>query len=45
MIIVLGVILQEAWFTATSIDDTLFAVSETGYSNDVLSLEWLKHFD
>ena len=43
MIIVLGV-LQEAWFTATSVD-TLFAVSETGYSNDVLSLEWLKHFD
>ena len=46
MIIVPGTIHQEAWFTSTFIDDdTLLAVSETGYSNDVLSLEWLKHLD
>ena len=40
MIIVPGTIHQETWFTSTSIDDvTLLAVSETGYSNNVLSLE------
>ena len=46
MIIVPGAIHQERWFTTTDIDDdTLLAVSDTGYSNDMLSLEWLKHFE
>jgi hypothetical protein len=26
-------------------DDTLLDISGTGHSNDVLSLEWLKHFE
>ena len=46
MVIVSGIIHQERWFTTTGIeDDSLIAVSDTGYSNDILSLEWLKHFD
>ena len=46
IVIVSGVIHQEQWFTTTGIDDdTLLAVSDTGYSNDILSLEWLKHFE
>jgi hypothetical protein len=46
MVIVSSIIHQERWFTTTNIDDnTLLAVSDTGYSNDVLSLEWLKHFE
>ena len=40
MIIVPGAVHQERWFTTTDIDDdTLLAVSDTGYSNDMLSLE------
>ena len=46
MIIVPGAIHQERWFTTTDIDEgTLLAVSDTGYSKDMLSLEWLKHFE
>ena len=26
-------------------DDALLAVSDTGYSNDILRLEWLKNFE
>ena len=33
------------WFNNDIEDNTLFAVSETGYSNDELSLDWVKHFD
>ena len=33
------------WFNNDIYDNTLFAISKTGYSNDELSLEWLKHFD
>ena len=40
-------ILQERrrWYTSTKIpDDTLIALSDTGYSNDDISLGWLAHF-
>ena len=46
MVIVSGVLHQERWSTATNIEDnTLIAVSDTGYSNDVLCFEWIKHFE
>ncbi len=45
-IIMSGVLQQEIWFTQTNIDDDyMVAVSETGFSNDKLSYNWLKHFD
>ena len=34
------------WFNNNDIEDSILsAVSETGYSNDELSLDWVKHFD
>ena len=37
---------QETWYTRTNLPGNyLIAISETGYSNDILSLEWIKHFD
>ena len=46
MIIVSGVLHQERWSTITNIGgDTLITVSDTGYSNDVLCFEWIKHFE
>lgn len=46
MIIVPGVIHQEAWYTTTSIPDNyLVATSETAYSNDELTIKWLAHFN
>ena len=40
MVILKGVLLQERWFTTTNIgDDYLIAVSDTGYSNDVLCFQ------
>ena len=46
MVIVSGVLHQERWSTTASIGgDTLIAVSDTGYSNDILCFEWIKHFE
>ena len=46
MVVLKGKQLQECWFDCTSIDDdTVVAVSDSGFSNDELSFEWLKHFD
>ena len=46
MLILPGALHLEDWYTNTNLDDDyLLAVSETGYSNDLLSLEWLQHFD
>ena len=46
MIILLGVIHQEPWYTTTSIsDDYLVSTSETGYSNDDLTMKWVAHFN
>jgi len=45
MIIVPGVIHQQPWYTGTSIpDDYLVGTSETGYTNDELTMKWLQHF-
>ncbi|RPB04330.1 DDE-domain-containing protein, partial [Choiromyces venosus 120613-1] len=45
LVIIPGVIHQEPWYTTTSIpDDYLIGRSETGYSNDELSMKWLAHF-
>jgi hypothetical protein len=44
MIILSGVLHQAKWFTKLP-DNYLIGISETGYSNDELSMEWLKHFD
>ena len=46
MIILPGTLHMEDWTTKTNLeDDVLLAVSDTGYSNDTLCLEWLYHFD
>lgn len=43
MIIISGKTHQGSWFQHLH-DNTLIGVSETGYTNDDLTLEWLKHF-
>lgn len=36
----------EKWFEENDLDDDVaVAVSDSGYSNDEISLEWLEHFD
>ena len=46
MIIVPGVIHQQSWYIATSIPGNyLVSTCETGYSNDVLTIDWLVHFE
>ena len=45
MVIVSDVLHQERWSTTDIEGDTLIAVSDTGYSNDVLCFEWIKHFE
>ena len=45
-IILSGKIHQEWWYTCTSLEeDALVSVSNSGFSNDQLSLEWIKHFE
>ena len=46
MLILPGTLHLEDWTTKTNLDDNvLLAVSDTGYSNDQLALEWISHFD
>ena len=45
MIIFLGSLLMEHWFSSDIQDEALFAVSDTGYTNNELTLEWLTHFE
>lgn len=46
IIIVPGIIHQEQWYTSTSVpNDYLIGTSETGYSNDELTIKWLVHFE
>ena len=46
MVVLKGKQLQERWFDCTSIDDdTAIVVSDSGFSNDELIFEWLKHFN
>ena len=45
-IILSGKIHQECWYTCTSLEeDALVSVSNSGFSNNQLSLEWIKHFE
>jgi Tc5 transposase DNA-binding domain len=37
--------LQERWIIDSLYDQTALACSATGYSNDEINLEWLRHFD
>ena len=45
MIIIAGVNILEKWGHNDLAEDILLATSESGYSNDILALEWLRHFD
>ena len=46
MIILPSVLHLEQWYTSTGLEyNVLVATSETGYSNDELSLGWLRHFE
>ncbi len=45
-VIIPGVIQMKDWFIRTNLPDNyLVATPESGYSNDVLTMEWLRHFD
>ena len=45
-IILSGKIHQECWYTRTSLEhDALVSVSDSGFSNNQLSYEWIKHFE
>jgi hypothetical protein len=46
MVILPGKVHQEHWYSKLDMeDDYLIGVSESGYTNDYLALEWLKHFN
>ncbi len=45
MIIAIGKTWLESWFSNDLPDATLFGLSENGYANDQLMLEYIKHFD
>ena len=36
---------MEHWFNASLAEEVVFAVSESGYTNDEITLEWLHHFE
>lgn len=42
MLIATGLVLQERWFTELH-DNVLVGVSDSGYMNDQLAYEWIKH--
>ncbi|KAI0994339.1 hypothetical protein K3495_g13843 [Podosphaera aphanis] len=45
MVILSGALLLEKFFGNELDDGVLFAITESGYTNDMLSFEWMKHFD
>jgi hypothetical protein len=45
MVIMAGCMMKEKHFINDLDDDILLAVSEIGYTNDLLSFKWLKHFN
>jgi len=45
LIIVKGVVIQARWFADIKDGDIAIGVSESGYSNDVLSFQWLQHWN
>ena len=36
---------MEHWFSGSLAKEVVFAVSESGYTNNELTLEWLHHFE
>ena len=44
MVIMAGRVFLEKHFDNDLNDDVLFAISDTGYSNAILGIEWIKHF-
>ena len=45
-LILTGVVHQSAFYRVPELhDDTAIGVSQTGFTNDELTLEWIKHFD
>nr|POF13587.1 hypothetical protein CFP56_02610 [Quercus suber] len=45
MFIASGLIIQERWFEGLTEGDSLLGVIDSGYINDQLALEWIKHFE
>ena len=46
MLIAAGKLHMTDWYTKTNIPDTyLMGVSDTGYSNEKLALDWIRHFN
>jgi hypothetical protein len=45
LIIIKGVIIQTRWFHDLKEGDIAIGVSDSGYSNDILSFQWLQHFN
>ena len=45
MLILQGVNLLSSHFNNDIDDEVVFTTSDTGYSNDWISLQWIKHFD
>jgi len=45
MIIMASCIMKEKHFMNDLDDDIVLAVSESGYTNDLLSYQWLEHFN
>ena len=44
-LILTGALIMNSWVNNDLSDDVVLSVADTGYSNDWLSLQWLKHFD
>jgi DDE superfamily endonuclease len=45
MLVLKAASLLERWIVDELSNDTMLVHSETGYSNDEINLEWLKHFE
>ncbi|KAI1005651.1 hypothetical protein K3495_g2563 [Podosphaera aphanis] len=45
MVILSGALFLEKFFGNDLDDGVIFAMTESGYTNDMLSFEWVKHFD
>ena len=45
LIIIKGVIIQTRWFHDLKEDDIAIGVSDSGYSNDIISFQWFQHFN
>jgi hypothetical protein len=43
LIIIKGAIIQARWFADIQDNDIAIGVSDSGYSNDILSFQWLQH--